>query len=1002
MPPPISRRRIAEFRQAFGGEINSLAALYRNAAANMLTVLGDASATLFARQRAVAQLRQYQTILGTLHDEAAAWIQTNIPRAYHIGLDFADEGIANIRKAGINLGRRQREVFSQVHREAAAAVVEEMLRTTDYAFAQIGRRVGDVFRRVGVEEVAKGIAEGTTRLQVTREIKARLLAEGKPFFVDRAGRQWDLDRYSEIVARTTTREAMTKGTTNRLLEHGIQLEQVSAHNAADFCCAPGTRVLTSHGWRVIERVQRGDLVMTHRGRWRPVTATMRRPYKGPLVKIAVLQVTPEHPILTERGWVQAGALDGRDQIILLERIEHHAGKSVGVLTRCNADDRIAQGVQLGISDTVSLCASLTVVPTAAVNLHDQVDGREEEVGDITLDGMLEDELHTGRAQTLHHRFLSGRWSAAISVRLARCILRAAAVLFHGIGLHALLARPLTTGLMRGVHRVGDPAPAIAPGGLRLDAVAGQPTTGEMGIVGAATTKLLRDIRQVGTLCHAAAQKVGESFAQVLRECSFGSSSSEFAVALGRAGSGSAGSLHEVRIRPCVGATDGAFGFHEASIEESRNSCNRYCGPVYNLSVQDDESYIAGGVVVHNCIYYENVIVSIGPEPHPVYPPISAINGGTPFHPKCAHIMTPFVERLATPEERAAGKIAPDLLNKSPAQLQRRFRKDFPERARAEGQRLRGQAVQQREARAVSRPGARGAPREKPKLPDVPFADAAQAEAWMHQHYPDLAVDFGGVHPTYLTRVASQWNEMAYQYPDVARHITYFGTCVDKQKLPQALLHTGAEFQGEWAHVRHVAGRGPYAADQAIIGLNPKWFGAPGPFEEALKSGAAESKMLSGRVLPGWHPPGCDTVEHVITHEFGHHVHDWYLNAPESTEAWTDVVAASGWGLVRDSFNLWWRGWATTTTATRSVSAYACTAPSEAFAEAFTALYHASPRWSNEYVDSLRQFLAIAGPSVRRYPQSQYRWLGDLPATGDARRRAWIRLEATAKRVGVKI
>jgi len=33
----------------------------------------------------------------------------------------------------------------------------------------------------------------------------------------------------------TTREAMTQGTINRLQEHGIQLAQVSAHNAEDFC-----------------------------------------------------------------------------------------------------------------------------------------------------------------------------------------------------------------------------------------------------------------------------------------------------------------------------------------------------------------------------------------------------------------------------------------------------------------------------------------------------------------------------------------------------------------------------------------------------------------------------------------------------------------------------------------------------------------------------------------------------------------------------------------------
>jgi hypothetical protein len=107
------------------------------------------------------------------------------------------------------------------------------------------------------------------------------------------------------------------------------------------------------------------------------------------------------------------------------------------------------------------------------------------------------------------------------------------------------------------------------------------------------------------------------------------------------------------------------------------------------------------VSAHNaadfCLYYENVIVFIGDEPNPTpYPPISAIEGGTPFHPNCAHVMTPFVERLATEPEKAAGKIDADLLNKSPAELQRRFRAEFPERAKAEGKRLREQAARRRE------------------------------------------------------------------------------------------------------------------------------------------------------------------------------------------------------------------------------------------------------------------------------------------------------------------
>ena len=96
------------------------------------------------------------------------------------------------------------------------------------------------------------------------------------------------------------------------------------------------------------------------------------------------------------------------------------------------------------------------------------------------------------------------------------------------------------------------------------------------------------------------------------------------------------------------------------------------------------------VSAHNaedfCRYYENAVVSLD-GPHPVYPPISAINGGPPFHPRCVHALTPFVERLGTDEERKRGVISPDLLNKSPAELQRRFRKEFPDLARRAGRRV---------------------------------------------------------------------------------------------------------------------------------------------------------------------------------------------------------------------------------------------------------------------------------------------------------------------------
>ena len=118
-----------------------------------------------------------------------------------------------------------------------------------------------------------------------------------------------------------------------------------------------------------------------------------------------------------------------------------------------------------------------------------------------------------------------------------------------------------------------------------------------------------------------------------------------------------------------------------------------------------------------CLYYENVIVNSGDEPHPVYPPISAINGGTPFHPKCVHVMTPFVERLATEAEKERGKIDSSLLERSPADMQRRFRQEFTERARAEGQRLREQAARGR-ARMERRAPATAVPAVPPTRLEV--------------------------------------------------------------------------------------------------------------------------------------------------------------------------------------------------------------------------------------------------------------------------------------------
>ena len=69
------------------------------------------------------------------------------------------------------------------------------------------------------------------------------------------------------------------------------------------CFIAGTRVRTDKGEKLIEDIEMGDKVLTHKGRYRSVYNTMKRPYKGKVYSIkywgdseATLNVTEEHPL----------------------------------------------------------------------------------------------------------------------------------------------------------------------------------------------------------------------------------------------------------------------------------------------------------------------------------------------------------------------------------------------------------------------------------------------------------------------------------------------------------------------------------------------------------------------------------------------------------------------------------------------------------------------------------------------------------------------------------
>ncbi|HEY6401411.1 MAG TPA: ribonucleotide reductase N-terminal alpha domain-containing protein, partial [Blastocatellia bacterium] len=84
------------------------------------------------------------------------------------------------------------------------------------------------------------------------------------------------------------------------------------------CFPAGTMISTINGPKPIEEISEGDLALTHRGRYRRVTETMRREgylYRIKIDKLPEMRVTGEHPFFTDQGWIDAADLEPKRHFV---------------------------------------------------------------------------------------------------------------------------------------------------------------------------------------------------------------------------------------------------------------------------------------------------------------------------------------------------------------------------------------------------------------------------------------------------------------------------------------------------------------------------------------------------------------------------------------------------------------------------------------------------------------------------------------------------------------
>lgn len=206
----------------------------------------------------------------------------------------------------------------------------------------VRRVVSDAFLNGGhpyaqAKKIKSFIGLTDRQAQAGINYRAALEEEGRPADqVERMSEKFNaklLRRRAESVARTETVRAANAGqqsawssAADKGLLNRATFRQGWLVTPDDRLCFPATTpVMTMDGWKPISKIKAGDMVLTHEDRFRMVEGTIGRHHNGEVVQIKFpaarikATATVGHELLTRRGWVPIEQITLDDEVRILAR-----------------------------------------------------------------------------------------------------------------------------------------------------------------------------------------------------------------------------------------------------------------------------------------------------------------------------------------------------------------------------------------------------------------------------------------------------------------------------------------------------------------------------------------------------------------------------------------------------------------------------------------------------------------------------------------------------------
>ena len=261
-----------------------------------------------------AQIARIETSFDVVNMRAVKWASENTNRVINELVKDQIAGVGEYISRGIAEGDSMATIGRQMRRNKLFGLNQRQMRAMrgfrEKVTSRYSRLKGGLTGRHGPSRLRK--IERAVQREATKKLRYR----------------------AEMIARTETSRAVSEGT---LEAYDVgRTRHVEFEASADACLicigydgniftlsaasglipvhpncliSAAVKVYTADGWRPVGKVAVGDLVLTHRGRFRPVVELHRNRAAAGVVQLRAgphaLSVTEDHPVLINGQWIPA-------------------------------------------------------------------------------------------------------------------------------------------------------------------------------------------------------------------------------------------------------------------------------------------------------------------------------------------------------------------------------------------------------------------------------------------------------------------------------------------------------------------------------------------------------------------------------------------------------------------------------------------------------------------------------------------------------------------------